>query len=151
MQKQLINILKGEYTLYQDLIKLSEKKTDVIVDKEIDKLENVIIKEEKLVNQVQKLEKKRQSLTGERSLTEFIDDARPQNKERLEELRNKLLKVTTQLRETNQLNNKLLKNALQLTNLNLNLLTNNSKQGTYGNEGTMEEGENSKSMLNHKA
>ena len=151
MQKQLINILKGEYTLYQDLIKLSEKKTDVIVDKEIDKLENVIIKEEKLVNQVQKLEKKRQSLTGERSLTEFIDDARPQNKERLEELRNKLLKVTTQLRETNQLNNKLLKNALQLTNLNLNLLTNNSKQGTYGNQGTMEEGENSKSMLNHKA
>ncbi|MFO7819064.1 MAG: flagellar protein FlgN [Halanaerobacter sp.] len=151
MQKQLVTILKGEYTLYQDLLKLSERKTDLIVDEEIEKLENAINKEEKLVSQVQQLEEKRQRLTGNRSLTDFIDDTHPQSKEKLEDLRNKLLEVTTKLRETNRLNNKLLKNALQLTNLNLNLLTNNSKQGTYGNQGSMEEGENSKSMLNHKA
>ena len=149
--QQLIDILKGEYTLYQDLYKLSDKKTDLIVEEEIDKLENVITKEERLVGQLKQLENKRQQLTGQRSLTEFINDAKPQNKERLEDLRNKLLEVTTKLKETNQLNNKLLKNALQLTNLNLNLLTNNSKQGTYGKKGSMEENKGSDSMLNHKA
>ena len=148
--QQLIDILKGEYTLYQDLYKLADRKTDLIVEEEIDKLENVITKEEKLVGQLKQLENKRQQLTGQRSLTEFINDANPQNQERLGDLRNKLLKVTTKLKETNQLNNKLLKNALQLTNLNLNLLTNNSKQGTYGKKGSMEE-QGSDSMLNHKA
>ncbi|MBM7557475.1 flagellar protein FlgN [Halanaerobacter jeridensis] len=149
--QQLVDILKGEYTLYQDLYNLADRKTDLIVDAEIEKLENVIAKEEKLVKQVKQLEAKRQHLTGERSLTEFIHDTNPQSKERLEDLRNKLLNLTTKLRETNQLNNKLLKNALQLTNLNINLLTNNSKQGTYGKKGSMAEEQGSESMLNHKA
>ena len=149
--QQLVDVLKAEYTLYQDLYKLSEKKTDLIVDEEIEKLENAIMKEQKLVSQLQQLEKKRQNLTGERSLTEFINDANPRHKGRLEDLRNKLLEITTKLQENNQLNNKLLQNALQLTNLNLNLLTNNSKQGTYSKEGSMDDGQGSESMLNHKA
>ena len=148
---QLVDILKAEYTLYQDLSKLSEEKTDLIVEEEIEKLEDAIIEEQKLVEQLKQLERKRKQLTGERSLTTFIADANPKSKERLEDLRNKLLEVTTKLKETNQLNNKLLKNALQLTNLNLNLLTNNSKQGTYGKQGSIEEEQGSQSMLNHKA
>jgi len=151
LQQKLIEILKAEYTLYQDLTELSDKKTDLIIDQKIEGLEDVIVKEEKLVSQLQQLEEKRERLTGERDLTDFIDDTKPQHKDRMEELRNKLLEVTTKLRETNQLNNKLLKNALQLTNLNINLLTNNSKEGTYGKQGGMEEEQGSDSMLNHKA
>jgi flagellar biosynthesis/type III secretory pathway chaperone len=149
--KQLIDVLKAEYTLYQRLYKLSNKKTDLIVDEEIDKLENAIIKEEKLLEQLQQLEEKRRSLTGQRSLTDFINTTQPKYESKLSELRNKLLEITTKLGETNQINDKLLKSALQLTNLNLNLLTNNSKQGTYGKQGSMDEEQGSKSMLNHKA
>ncbi|MGM0370027.1 MAG: flagellar protein FlgN [Bacillota bacterium] len=149
--KQLIDVLKAEYTLYQRLYKLSNKKTDLIVDEEIDKLENAIVKEEKLLKQLQQLEEKRQSLTGQRSLTDFINSTQPQYESKLSDLRNKLLEITTKLSEINQVNDKLLKSALQLTNFNLNLLTNNSKQGTYGKQGAMDEEQGSKSMLNHKA
>ena len=149
--QQLIDILKAEYTLYQDLHKLADKKTDLIVEEEIEKLDNATAKEEKLLKQLKQLESKRERLTGERSLTEFINESNPKYKSRLSDLRNKLLTETSKLKEVNQLNNKLLKNALQLTNLNLNLLTNNSKQGTYGKQGSMDEKNNSNSMLNHKA
>ncbi len=50
----------------------------------------------------------------------------------------------------NNLNNKLIKDSLQLTNFNLNLL-NNSPQGTYGKKGQVNDGERRNMIINQKA
>ena len=57
--EKVIEILKKEYEIYQEMLKISEEKTDIIVKDKVDELKPIVEREETLVGSYISLEKKR--------------------------------------------------------------------------------------------
>ncbi|GAB6138161.1 flagellar protein FlgN [Halanaerobaculum tunisiense] len=148
---KLADVLAAEYELYQKVYDLAEQKQELIMDQEVDKLEEIVQQEEEQLETIQKLENTRQQLVGEKDLSQLIAEADQPTSDRLEQLQDNLLQLTRKLQDINQLNGKLLDDALQLTNISLNILGANQQGSTYGKQGTVNQEQSGSSMINHKA
>ena len=130
---ELMNTLEKENEEYQVLLKLSQEKTGIIIRNDVNALQ-------KLVEQEQLVEKKRVEYTKDiatvinrpeesLTLTRLMElmDSQPAVKKRLGEIHDKLHNTMAQMVKINDMNQGLLKEALELVNFDITLM-NSMKQ-----------------------
>ena len=150
--EKVIEILKKEYEIYQEMLKISEQKTDIIVKDKVDELGEMTAKEEEFVKQFIGFEKERVQIVkqfasehglGDRivkipELCEYF----PENKDELMGLRKDIFDIVEKIKKKTELNAKLLKNSLEYINFSVGLATGTSaSNGIYGQKGTIGKGE----------
>lgn len=132
--KKICEILKTEYQLYQSIYQLARQKQDIITAEDLEGLEGLVKKEEKLLGKIQGLEEARLELV-DHNLDELLSRLDESDKQELDDLRNNLVFLTLKLKEQNRLNNQLIEDSLTLVNIKLNLVKNDVSVNTYSKKG----------------
>lgn len=131
----MIDVLYKEEEEYRRLIDLSNEKTTVIVQGDLDKLAQVTEKEQVIVERIQKYEKIRMQTSKDiaevtnhdpstMNLQELIRimDTRPVEQAKLREVHDKLKETLSAMVKVNERNKELLKNSLEMVEFEMNLL-----------------------------
>jgi flagellar biosynthesis/type III secretory pathway chaperone len=133
--EELIVCLETEEKEFERLLTLSQRKTPVIVSNKIAELEKITDEEQVIVSRISNLETKRETVTkdiaevinrdvAELKLTTLIDlmSNQPGERKRLSEVHDKLSATVKQIRQVNEGNAELIKNALEMVNFDLSVL-----------------------------
>ena len=142
----LLDILIKECGLYGDLYDLSRKKSEIIVDGDVDALTRVLSVEQQLVIELGHLENQREKVIEEWALSVGVDPQRAtlseiipflngDTKGRIEKVWNELSEMVSQLRQTNDLNGTLIKNNLEYIDFSIKLLAGQDEAGTVYSKG----------------
>lgn len=135
-QEELKELLSEELRVCKELLDITFKKTDILVEGEIGKLSKITMEEEKLINKIGNLEESRQNLIDEwgmdisMPLSDIIPKI-PEGSEEVEEIAMKLSKILEEIGIRNQLNAQLLKDSIEWIDFNVNLLTTTNTSTTY--------------------
>jgi len=144
---KLVEVLEQETAIYEDILELSRKKTDTIVEGKVPELENITKQEQTLVSKVHKLESVRLSLLQELSgqlgmkpekmaLSVLVEQMQGKEAEKLKVLQNKIAGILSELKNVNELNSRLIKNSLEYIDFSINLLAAAGAEGNnYGKTG----------------
>jgi len=143
----LIGNMKNQKEIYRELLALSEKKTDVLVKGDVKALEEITEVEQEMILKLGRIESERmeivESLCGGETTAEKLKDILPADKKKefesiVEELKGILLK----LQRSNEVNEKLIRGALEYINFSIELMTSAVKKNTGYDAGgrTSEEG-----------
>jgi len=140
---QIASFLEQQYKVYEDILRLSKKKTDIIVEGKVAELENIVKLEQALVLQISRIDNQRDQLLTEMfpdkkdiTISEIKELTDNKSAKILEEWQNKLTDVVDRLKHANQLNAKLIKNSLEYIEFSLNLMSNTDvTSNNYGNQG----------------
>lgn len=145
--ENLIKVLDYENRLYTQLYSIAESKTEIIIKGETDNLQAVVGKEQRLISELNRLNDAREQIveqigkkTGkshnEVAISDIIKELPENEAERLRNVKEKLKETIYKLKIKNDLNQKLIKNALDYVDFSLNLLTEPAPQVTqYGRQG----------------
>lgn len=149
--KHMIEILKKELEIYKEILKISEDKTDIIVEDKVDDLKPMVEREETLVTQYISLEKERINIVKEFAKSKGINEVLkvealceyfPDDADEMRRLRDEILEVTKKIKVKNSLNQELVKNSLDYISFSVGLITGTSTgTGTYGKAGAQLQGE----------
>lgn len=149
--KQMIEILKKQLEIYKEILKISEDKTDIIVEDKVDALKPMVDREEALISQYISLEKQRIGIIKEFASSKGIDEVLkindlcgyfPDDAEEMKRLKDEILDTTKKIKVKNALNQELVKNSLDYINFSVGLITGSNRgTGTYGKEGTQNKSE----------
>lgn len=126
----IADILGMELGIYRDLIQISNMLTDVILNEDIKKLEEVLNVQQTMIMTLGKLEKDRLRAMDELwsdnlFLTDLIDKAEGGLAVRLKGLLEDLTEVVEEQKRLNHINGKLIKNNLEYIDMTLKTLTGN--------------------------
>ncbi len=137
---ELMDNLEKENEEYQKLLELAQEKTGIIIRGDIDALQKLTEREQLIVERITPLEKKRVEYTKDiatvinkpvesLTITRLIElmESQPAVKKRLSEIHDKLHNTMTQMVKINDMNQGLLKEALELVNFDITLM-NSMKQ-----------------------
>ena len=135
LMEELIDTLDKEERLYADLIPIQEEKIRAIIANDLDSLSRLQGQEQVLVDQVGNLENKRLRVTediatvlgmksDEMTLEKLVKKLSNQPKERetLEKLHDRLKGTMGRLQDLNLQNKKLLTEALEMVEFNMNVI-----------------------------
>ena len=149
--EHMIEILKKELEIYQEILKISEEKTDIIIGDKVDLLKPMVDREETLVSQYISLEKQRIGIVKEFAKSKGINEVLkiddlceyfPDDAEEMKRLKKEILDVTKKIKVKNSLNQELVKNSLDFINFSVGIMTGtNTGTGTYGRQGAQVKGE----------
>ena len=142
----LLDILIKELALYGDLYDLSRKKSEIIIDGDVDALTRVLSVEQQLVIELGHLENQREKVIEEWALrlgvdprhttiSEIIPFLNGDTKGRLEKVWNELSEIVAQLRQINDLNGTLIKNNLEYIDFSIKLIAGQDEAGTVYSKG----------------
>jgi|GEM_PF-538364 len=161
--EQLKEALEKELKMYEQVSNLVESKTKVVVKGKVKELEEIMKKEQQLIGQMSTFEKIRRAIFANisneinieepTSLSELLLHLEEKGVEgdalkQIDRIRDRLLKVIDEIKEFNQLNEKLIKQSLDYINLNMEVLTSIDEQANhYGNKATKDTNKASKSLL----
>jgi len=134
---ELMEILEEEIKELEGIRDLSYKKTDIIMNNEVEALQNMTKEEERLILKIAALEDKRLKLFdswGVDKNTPFSEVIAkiPEGKEELTEIRDRLNKLFSDIKARNDINNELIKENIEWIEFNMNLITQASSPATYG-------------------
>lgn len=129
----IIGTITRLISVHQDLNQLAKKKTEIIKDGEIEKLEILLKEEGALVLRLKELETTRSGhvrdflshkgiLAEDRTLAQLAMLVSPGEKEELLGLRQRLTDEIAVLKQQNKLNQELIEQSLQFVNVSLGLL-----------------------------
>ena len=145
----LIEVLNQEAGLYGQILEISKGKTDIIIKGRVSELEKVVKLEQSLVLQIGKLEDSREDMTAKLSdklglklpqvtLTGLAKSLQSDQANKLKVVREDIGKIMIELRDTNKLNSKLIKNSLEYIDFSLNLMAvAGTTSNNYGSSGRM--------------
>ena len=151
LMNKLIELLEHEYRVYENILRMSKDKTNIIVEGKVKELENVVKLEQALVLQISRIDKQREEVVEQLSkevnlkdnnlnISEIIQYGDREQKQQLEEYRGKMGKLIAELAHTNQINSKLIENSLEYIDFSLNLMANaDVTSNNYGNKGSSTE------------
>ena len=135
LMEELIDTLDKEDRLYADLIPIQEENIRAIIANDLDSLSRLQGQEQVLVDQVGNLENKRLHVTEdiatvlgikpeEMNLEKLVNklNNQPKEKETLEKLHDRLKQTMGRLQELNLQNKKLLTEALEMVEFNMNVI-----------------------------
>ncbi len=141
--EQLVSTLEKLHKLHISLFDLSVKKTDIIKSGDMDKLDQSLKDEQKHIAAINTIEAERQkqaqkflqirqgSMQKSPTISECLQFATMEEKELLYNAQEKLIDIIQQLKERNDLNQKLTYQSLQFVNMNLSLMQPQRDQATY--------------------
>lgn len=131
---KIIQNLTNLVRMHKSLLDLATKKTDIIVESNMEELDALIKTEQAHVAAIEQLERQRQQLVTDYlaakgsapSLTptvaELIEAADAPNKAKIQTIREELLTIIDALRAKNELNQKMVYQSLQMVNMTLELM-----------------------------
>lgn len=149
---ELIDILEQENRIYEEILKISKNKTNIIVEGKVTELENIVKLEQALVIQMGRLENLREEVVeklaaslrinpSDITISELAKHLEKEQSQKLKNVQDKLGGTLKELRNSNELNSKLIKNSLDYINFSINVLTDAGVLGNnYGNTGHVGEG-----------
>jgi flagellar biosynthesis/type III secretory pathway chaperone len=130
--------------LHRELLALAKEKTPVLVHNQIDQLNAIIHKENRLIRQVADLDRQRVQIIGEYLISRgYTPDPRvtisdlikiifkAEDKKALMNAQKKLLDSITELRKLNEVNQKLIEQSLAFINYSLDLLVDDPDQDAF--------------------
>ena len=131
--QEMVDVLREQLALYEAMLELANKKSELIVDGKVRELEKLVLTEENLLAQGGQLEVRRQNLQEEvmeklqiqeeaLTLRSLIRHAPDSWRGELASCEDNLLQVIDELSQQNQVNGQLLENALRLVNYQLSIL-----------------------------
>ena len=156
--ENLIDVLNKENSEYEELLKLSRRKTPIIVSGDLEQLQQVTDEEQIVVGRINQLEKSRTEVETDIAnvLNKDVDTlkltniiamlaARPAEQKVLAEVHDKLHETVYALKSVNDHNRELLTNSLEMVAFEMNLLqamkaapeTANYNKGAYNAGATM--------------
>lgn len=159
--ENLNKVLEYESRLYKQLLTIAENKTGIVVKGELESLQTLVEQERKLVGELSKLQDVREKILvqiakdagknpDELTLAEITALLPKEQGQKLSKFREQLKDTISQLANKNDLNQKLIQNALDYVDFSLNLLTQPAPQMTqYGRKGN-ETGVKSRGVLDIK-
>lgn len=131
---KIIQNLTNLVRMHKSLLDLATKKTDVIVESNMEELDALIKTEQAHVAAIEQLERQRQQLVTDYlaakgsapSLTptvaELIEAADAPNKAKIQTIREELLTIIDALKAKNELNQKMVYQSLQMVNMTLDMM-----------------------------
>ncbi len=149
---KLIDVIVHENKLYEEILSIARKKTDIIVEGKIAELQKVTTMEQSLVVQIGKLEISREDYTEKISselgiglsdlkISRILEHIEPEQAKLLKSAQVQLNNTIEQLKSLNDLNSKLIKNSLEYINFSMNILTDIESNGNnYKSTGQVGEG-----------
>jgi flagellar biosynthesis/type III secretory pathway chaperone len=140
---QLKGILAQELETYQQLLKLAEEKKKLLLEKFSTEFQGIVSKEEILVQRLIEIEPERiecvKKITGreDANLDEAVEVVSEEDgKSDLWMIGSKLKEVVGVIKKVNDENQRLLEQALELTQYSINLITRAPKDVTYSASGS---------------
>lgn len=158
----LIKVLDYENRLYRQLFSISESKSDIIINGEIESLQAAIADEQRLAADLNKLTEAREQIVGQIGkktgkavkdviVTDIISELPEEQAKKLSAVKDKLKDTISKLKAQNALNKKLLQNALDYVDFSLALLTESVPQTTQYDRKGYEPGRKSRVILDIKS
>ncbi len=142
----LIETLDKEEKEYVTLLDLSKKKTPVIVEGDVEKLQNITDEEQVVIDRLAALDKERQQSMADIAdvinrdvktlkLSYLIDmlDKRPKERDELAQLHDRIKATVDELKTVNDQNKVLIEQSLDIVNFNLNLVKSMRQAPETGN------------------
>ena len=133
--EELIMVLGDEEKIYSEIIPVAEKKTQIIVNNDLQSLNSITEEEQELLGKISKLEKKRQEVIrnigivmnkkeSELNFVTIIELLNGQEKEQeeLRKLHDKLKRTIDVLSTLNERNQMLIKQSLEMIDFDINLI-----------------------------
>lgn len=135
LMENLMDVLEKENAEYEKLLELSMKKTPIIVDGNVDKLQEIMDEEADVLNRVNHFDNLRSVAMQDIAnvlnrdvenlklldLVEMLQQ-RPEEANRLSDIREKLQVTMKNMVRVNNQNKELLKNALELVEFDMNVM-----------------------------
>ena len=132
--KSLVNVLKQEAAIYEELLAMSKDKTDVIVKGKIQELEQMVKSEQEYILKLSGFESQREALVDrlsdikdtkaeELTISAITQMFAGKEAEELLNVQQKLMETIKSLSETNELNEKLIQSSLEYINFTISLMT----------------------------
>lgn len=132
--ENLITVLQKENSEYETLLELSIAKTDVIVSGDVNALNELVMKEQSIVERIQKLEKKRTEATKDVAivlnrkpeeltlgvLAELLSGRKAES-DALKNIHDKLKNTLGKMADVNESNEALLLESIEMVDFELNL------------------------------
>ena len=150
----LITILEEQKECYEGLLTLAQYKTDSIVEREMELLEQVLKREQEFMGRAARLEKNRETILKDISTVLNINfkeltvsklitklDKTPDEQEKLKQIRQDLLQIVEEIKVHNTTNEGLLQQSLGFIDFTLNAL---QSMNTHPCAGYQEKGDDSK-------
>ncbi len=132
---ELIGILEEECNVYQQLIPISEEKSQVIVKNDLTSLQDITSKEQTAISRINTLERKRDQImvnirtvinrnTGEFTLKTLIGlmEKQPKEQKALSLIHDNLNSTIQRLVEINNRNKSLIQQSLEMIEFNMNFI-----------------------------
>jgi flagellar biosynthesis/type III secretory pathway chaperone len=132
---ELIGILESEYEIYQQLVPISEEKTQVIVKNDLTSLQRITGEEQLAVDKINTLERRRETVmvnirtvinkkSGEFNLRTLIGlmDRQPKEQKALSIIHDNLKRIIQRLVEVNNRNRSLIQQSLEMIEFNMNFI-----------------------------
>ena len=133
--EELIMVLGDEEKIYSEIIPVAEKKTQIIVNNDLQSLNSITEEEQELLGKISKLEKKRQEVIrnigivmnkkeSELNFVTIIEllDGQEKEQEELRKLHDKLKRTIDVLSTLNERNQMLIKQSLEMIDFDINLM-----------------------------
>ena len=133
--EELIMVLGDEEKIYSEIIPIAEKKTQIIVNNDLQSLNSITEEEQALVGKISKLERKRQEVIrnigivmnkkeSELNFITIIDLLNGQEKEQeeLRRLHDRLKRTVGALSLINERNQMLIKQSIEMIDFDINLI-----------------------------
>lgn len=161
--EELKDVLLEELKAYEEMLELTTKKTDIIISGRINDLDSITHMENSLILRLGQFEDTREKVVKniqkqfgmeeDTTLTDILNsiDNTDKVKQDIDKITKKLSKVLDSLKGKNNLNSLLIKDTLEYIELNINLLTSASDQGTYNNKVQKEQTSQNISLFDTKA
>ena len=135
LMENLIDVLNSESQEYENLLKLSEAKTPIIVAGDLEELARLTDEEQIVVGRINRLEAKRQETFADIAivinkdvntlmLADLVDmlSQRPEEQQKLAKIHDNLKRVVHSVKDVNERNKVLIDEAMEMVSFNLNML-----------------------------
>ncbi|WP_047980836.1 flagellar protein FlgN [Ornithinibacillus contaminans] len=149
--------------IHQQLVQLSKEKTTVIKEGAVEKLQAVLVKERKYVQQLEQAEESRRTEVeawfeenklplAEATVTTMLQQlTAEEEKEAVEAAAVRLTEAIVELKQQEQLNMALIQQSMQFVQLSIDLLSPTLKSMNYGNKTQSEQSSVGRSVFDSKA
>ncbi|WP_234447034.1 flagellar protein FlgN [Virgibacillus salexigens] len=149
-------------TLHQELIAISNQKTEAVKSGNLEKLQQVLVNERKQIRKIEKAEEGRQLVVAdwfesqrlniEPTITRLVEAINcDETRKELTAATNQLTEAITTLKQQEQLNMALINQSMQFIQLSMDLLNPSLSQMNYGRSETESTGSIKRSVFDSKA
>lgn len=162
LAENLITALQYEYRTYREILKIAEGKTDSLINNDAQAIASIVEQEQKYAEQTVKLNQVRERLLqtfaekykqdyNTLTISKVKSIVKNPYKKELDDIQKKLTDLLAKLKSRNEINKKLIENAIKYLDFNLQLITApEPATPNYGKSGLEENKSGNRSLLDIK-